>query len=265
MERPRFVVVLVGPKYSGNVGAVARALANFGLEDLWLVAPKCSIDAEARRYAMHAWDLLDRARTFATLDECLAELDLAVGTASDLALNEKRDYIRIPLRAREFAERAREMKGRIGLLFGPEDFGLSNEQLEKCEVLVTIPTSPAQPSMNVSHAVAVVAYELTHEAIFVKRPKQASRDEIETMLRFMDRILDHLELPPHRRRTTLLSFRKLLGRAMMSRWEYHRLMGVFNGALRAMEEVRRQGKSVRGLRRVHDQPGRKRPPPPEAR
>jgi tRNA C32,U32 (ribose-2'-O)-methylase TrmJ len=172
------------------------------------VGPQCSPrDDEARRYAKHAWHVLDQARTFATVSEALADLDMAVGTASDLALNEKRDYERIAMRVRDFAERAAEMKGTIGLLFGPEDDGLTNE--------------------------------------------------------FMARILEHLELPEHRRRTTLLTFRKVLGRAMLSRWEYHRLMGVFNGALRAMEEVQRQGKTVRGLRRVHDQPGRKRPAPRE--
>lgn len=260
---PRFVVVLVGPKYPGNVGAVARAMRNFGLEELWLVKPP-ELGEDARRMAMHAWDVLDKARTFATFEDCLAELDLAVGTASDLASNDKHDYIRIPLRVREFATKAWEMKGTIGIVFGPEDFGLTNADLAQCDVLVTIPADQRHPSLNVSHAAAVVFYELTESKHHVKRPRQASREETDKMLEFVERILVHLDLPEHRRRTTMLTFRKLLGRAMMSRWEYHRLMGVFNGALRAMEEVHRQGKTVRGLRRVHDQPGRKRPPPARA-
>lgn len=259
---PRFVVILVRPKYEGNVGAVARAMVNFGLDELWLVAP-CDVGLEGRRMAMHSWHVLDKARTFATLADALAELDMAVGTASDLAINEKHDFLRMPLRLREFAQRVHEMKGTVGLLFGPEDFGLTNEDLEECDVLVTIPAAPEHPSLNLSHAVAVVCYELTQEQHVVKRPRQASREEVAVMMGFLDRILDHLQLPEHRRRTTTLSFRKLLGRAMMSRWEYHRIMGVLNGALRAMEEVARQGKTVRGLRRVRDQPGRKRPAPKE--
>jgi tRNA C32,U32 (ribose-2'-O)-methylase TrmJ len=127
---------------------------------------------------------------------------------------------------------------------------LTNEDVKACDSLVTIPASPKHPSLNLSHAVAVVAYELTESKHPVKRPRAASRQEVEKMLEFLDRILDHMNLPEHRRRTTTLTFRKLLGRAMMSKWEYHRMMGVFNGALRAMEEVRRQGKTVRGLRRV---------------
>jgi TrmH family RNA methyltransferase len=260
MHGARFVVVLVAPKYGGNVGSVARVCRNFGVEDLWLVGAADTGD-EAHRMAMHSWDLLDKARRFPTLEACLQELDLAVGTASDVASNEKRDYLRMPLRLRDFAQRCNEIKGTVGVLFGPEDFGLTNEQLEACDLLVTIPTAPAHPSLNLSHAVAVCLYELTESRHVVKRPRPASREEVEKMLEFLDRILDHLDIPDHRRRTTLLTFRKLAGRAMMSKWEYHRMMGVFNGALRAMEEVRRQGKSVRGLRRLRDQPGRKRPPP----
>lgn len=245
--------MLVAPKHGGNVGSIARAMRNFGLEELWLVEP-CKVDDDARRMAMHAWDLLDRARLFPSLEAVRKELDLAVGTASDVAVNEKRDYLRMPLRLREFALHAWELKGTVGLVFGPEDFGLTNEQLELCDVLVTIPAAPQHPSLNLSHAAAVVFYELTESRHAVKRPRQASREEVEKMLEFIDRILGHLELPEHRRRTTRLTFQRMLGRAMMSRWEYHRMMGVFNGAVRAMEELRRQGRSVRSLARVRDAP-----------
>lgn len=246
---PRFIVVLVRPKYAGNIGSTARAMHNFGLAELWLVDP-CPVDEHGRKMAMHAWHVLDQARTFPTLDAALAEVDLAVGTASDLVANEKRDYLRMPLAVRDFGDRAQEMKGTIALLFGPEDFGLTNEDLEKCEVLVTIPASSAHPSLNLSHAVAVVCYELMQHRHRVKRAKQASREEVEVMMGFVARILDHMQLPDHRRLTTMRSFRRMLGRAMMSKWEYHRVMGVLNGAVRAMEELERQGKRVRALRRV---------------
>jgi TrmH family RNA methyltransferase len=173
-----------------------------------------------------------------------------VGTASDVAVNEKRDYLRMPLRLRELAPRAGEVQGTVGLVFGPEDSGLTNEDLELCDLLVTIPTAEAHASLNLSHAVAVVCYELTEHRHAVKRPRAASREDQQLMLHFLDRILDHLELPEHRRRTTRLTFQRMLGRAMMSRWEYHRMMGVFNGALRAMEALRAQGRTVKGSPKV---------------
>jgi len=261
MAGPRFVVVLVEPKFAGNVGSVARAMNNFGLGELWLVKPACSpADDDAQRMAVHARPLLAKARTFASLEECLGELDLAVGTASDLAANEKRDYLRVPLRVRDFAERMPEIQGTVGLLFGREDFGLSNAELERCDMLVTIPASPAHPSLNLSHSVAVVCYELAQQSFHVTRPRQVSRQDADLLVDYVRRILDAMELPAHRQRITLLTFRKLLGRAMMSRWEYHRLMGVFAASLGAMEELRRQGKRVRGHR-----PARKaRPPHPGA-
>lgn len=258
---PRFVVVLVRPKYAGNIGSTARAMHNFGLEELWLVDP-CPLEEHGRKMAMHAWHVLDQARTFPTLEAALAELDLAVGTASDLVENEKRDYLRMPMVLRDFATRAWEMKGTIGVLFGPEDFGLTNEELEQCEALVTIPASAKHPSLNLSHAVAVVCYELTQHKHPVKRPRQASREEVEVMMGFVERILTHMQLPEHRRLTTTRTFRRLLGRAMMSKWEYHRVMGVLNGAIRAMEELERQGKKVRALRRVERKPRGKAPPGP---
>lgn len=258
---PRIVVVLVGPKYGGNVGSVARAMVNFGLAELWLVSPAPPADdKDARRMAMHSWHVLDAARRFDTFEQCRRELDLAVGTASDLASNEKRDYIRVPLRVREFAERVNEVKGTVGLVFGPEDFGLTNEQVEACDALVTIPAAPEHPSLNLSHAVAVALYELTQSRHAVKRPRPASREEQDKMLEFVDRLLDHLGLPEHRKRTTRLSWQRMMGRAMMSRWEYHRIMGVLNGALRAMEELERQGKPVKSLRKV----SRRRPGAPGA-
>ncbi|MCA1813058.1 MAG: RNA methyltransferase [Halobacteriales archaeon] len=248
---PRFVVVLVKPKFEGNLGATARVLRNFGIAELWLVAPEANQHRdEARKYAMHAWDVLEQARTFDTLADAVKELDLVVGTASDVASNEKRDYLRMPLRLREFAPRAWEVQGTVGLVFGPEDHGLSNEDLERCDLLVTIPTAPEHPSLNLSHAVAVVCYELTEQRHHVKRPRVASREDQELMLHFLDRILQHLEVPEHRQRTTRLSFQRMLGRAMMSRWEYHRLMGVFNGALRAMEALHAQGRTVKGSPKV---------------
>jgi tRNA/rRNA methyltransferase len=251
VDGPRLVVVLVGPKFGGNVGSVARAMRNFGLEELWLVEPAPPLDdPDARRMAMHAWDILDRARRFPSFEAARQELDLAVGTASDLAANEKRDYIRVPLRLREFAHRLPEVKGTVGLVFGPEDFGLTNAEVERCDLLVTIPANLRHPSLNLSHAVAVVCYEVTESRHPVKRPRQASREEQEKLIEFVDRILDHLELPEHRKRITLLTWRKLMGRALMSRWEYHRVMGVLNGALRGLEELRRQGRRVRELERV---------------
>jgi len=143
--------VLVSPKYAGNVGAVARSMANFGLRDLWLVAPRCVIGREAAMLAVHGESVLATARTVSLLDEALADRTFVIGTTAR------------PRSATEHASLAPEpalarLRGQAGaLVFGPEDSGLDNAALDRCDVTVTIPTAP-YASLNLAQAVALLAY-----------------------------------------------------------------------------------------------------------
>jgi len=236
---PEFVVVLVDPKVEGNVGAVARAMANFGLSRLTLVNPP-PLGDKARERALHAWPLIEKARVARSLDEALDEIDYAVGTASDVARNEKRQ-LRAPTPLRDFAAPVWNVKGTVGLLFGREDFGLVNAEIERCDVVVKIPTSPDYPSMNLSHAAAIVFYELFSQRYEPRGYRLASRQETDVLLAQWDRLVRALALPEHRVKIANVTFRRLLGRAMLGKWEFHRLMGVVKGAAKKIEsqEARR--------------------------
>jgi tRNA/rRNA methyltransferase len=144
-------VVLVSPKHPGNVGAAARAMKNFGLAELWLVAPRCQVDREARALAAHAGDVLDAVRVVDTLDEALADRTLVVGTSA----RERASKLHAP----EGPETAlAALRGERGaLLFGPEDTGLDNVALDRCQRIVTLPTA-AYASLNLAQAVVVLAY-----------------------------------------------------------------------------------------------------------
>src|SRR5690606_29618513 len=114
-------IVLVRTKDSANVGAAARAMRNFGLDDLWLVAPRCRIDERARALASHAGDLLESAQLVDTLDEALVGITLVAGTSAR------------PRRAPSYAvtgprEAAPKLLTNAAVLFGPEDHGLANEE-----------------------------------------------------------------------------------------------------------------------------------------
>ena len=155
---PTIRVVLVEPKNEGNVGAVARAMKNFGVADLVLVKP-CRLGAEARQRAMRGIEIMEAARAVDDLETALRDADLIVGTSGIDTRSEKR-FARISLTPRDFAARVAKMDGRVALVFGREDFGLLDEELRRCDLLTTIPASSDYPILNLSHAVTILLYEL---------------------------------------------------------------------------------------------------------
>jgi len=154
----RLRVVLVQPKNEGNVGAVARAMKNFDAGELVLVDP-CPIGDEAAKRAMHGADILERAKIVPSLGAAFEGADLVAGTTGISTQSEKK-FLRIALAPDAFADRVAAMDGTLALLFGREDYGLYDDELRRCDLLVSIPASPRYPILNVSHAAAICLYEL---------------------------------------------------------------------------------------------------------
>jgi TrmH family RNA methyltransferase len=169
-ERDRINIVLISPRNPLNIGAAARAMANFGFSRLTVVAPpeadpEANFDARWReaRSAVGATEILQNARCTQSLAEAIAESTLVLGTGS---LERRRpEQPVVPLTQIGFlfgphlrSEPARG--GRIALLFGPEKRGLTRDDLARCHTLIEIPTDSRQPSMNLGQAVAVCLYEI---------------------------------------------------------------------------------------------------------
>jgi len=233
----RVHVVLVEPKYEGNVGAIARAMKNFGAADLRLVRP-CPIGAEARRRAMHGLDVLEAAKRYRSYARAISGMDLVVGT-SDIDTASEKKFLRIALSPRDLAAKAAALDGDVALVLGREDFGLLNEELKACDVLVTIPADPAYPILNVAQAAAILLYEI-HAAKpppEVRGRRKASAMEKEKMNEALADLLAVTNYPPHKRARTSVMFRRLMERAEPTTWEYHALMGVL---ARAAKTVRRE-------------------------
>jgi tRNA/rRNA methyltransferase len=161
-QRDLLDVVLVSPRNPLNIGAAARAMANFGLHRLSVVAPFDPTWREARS-AIGAPDLLLNAVESATFAEAVASCTLVVGTGTLTWRNPEQPVIQLPelapLVSQELAR-----GGRVALVFGSEKHGLTREDLSYCHLLVEIPTDPLQPSMNLGQAVAVCLYELIRSA-----------------------------------------------------------------------------------------------------
>ncbi len=229
-SHPTFYVVLVEPKNAGNIGAVARAMMNFDTKHLYLVNP-CKLDNVCYARAMHADSILDQAQSFSTFKEATKHLDYLVATSSIESKTDKR-HLRNPVLLEEFSEKILEIRGKIGLVFGREDYGLFNEEIAACDIMVKIPTSEIYPSLNLSHAVTIVLYSLYLKTVFVpKKRRTLGTVEKEKLSEFFARLLDDIAYPPHKKAHTKIMFKRIMGRAMPSTWEYHTLMGVFSKAL----------------------------------
>jgi tRNA/rRNA methyltransferase len=171
-QRDSLAVVLVSPRNPLNIGAAARAMANFGLRRLAVVAPFEPNWREARS-AVGALALLVNAVESATLAEAIADATLVVGTGTLARRKPEQPVVPLtglaPLVARELAR-----GGRVALIFGSEKHGLTREDLSYCHLLVEIPTDPQQPSMNLGQAVAVCLYELAGRALSTSESSPAT-------------------------------------------------------------------------------------------
>jgi tRNA/rRNA methyltransferase len=234
-ERPAATVriVLVRPKASTNVGAAARAMKNFGLRELVLVAPRCRVDRAARALASHAGDVLDGARIVGDLDAALSGTRWAVGTSARPRASEA---------VREHApdEGLATLPDEGGaLVFGPEDHGLANDELDRCQALIRIPTA-AYASINLAQAVNLLSYRWfatrRGEPRDAAAPEVAERDQMERMygqLVGLWHLIGYTD--PQREAATLRLFRGLLDRARPTRRELAALRGLISQAAWAAE------------------------------
>ncbi|TLZ46194.1 MAG: RNA methyltransferase [Methanobacteriota archaeon] len=232
---PSIRIVLVEPKNEGNVGAVARSMKNFGAEELVLVKP-CPLGAEARQRAMKGSEILAAARTVGDFESAFEEADFLVGTSGVDTPSEKR-FARIAMTPRECASRISKLDGRVALVFGREDFGLLDEELRRCDMLVTIPASSDYPILNLSHAATILLYELFAAKALQRGMRNASGLEKEKLHEAFKALLVKTNYPAHKRARTQVMFRRLLGRAVPSKWEFHALMGVFQGATKRIQRL----------------------------
>lgn len=189
---PHASVVLIEPLYGGNLGSVARVMANFGLERLILVnpAPEALADPALGRMARGAVDLVRRASVVGTVEEALAGIEVALGFTTRLG-RRRRDGLEL----REAVERlaAGHGEARVAGVFGREDAGMTNRELERCHWLVRIPTDRRLPSLNLAQAVGVFAYELGRAkapaAALPRRPRPATAGELEGLYAHLERVL----------------------------------------------------------------------------
>ncbi|MFZ0890257.1 MAG: RNA methyltransferase [Candidatus Binataceae bacterium] len=250
-----FAFILFKTKTAGNIGAAARALRNMGFADLRIVEPQARITRAASAMAVHGRDVLERARVFDDLPAAIADCALAIGTTSRSGL-----YRSGARPIREIApELIRESRAnRIAILFGPEDFGLTNRELKLCNRLATIPAASDYASLNLAQAVMVVAYELAIAAGAATEPAKpplelASPTAVDAMFSRMAGALIAIGfVPADNPDHIMFALRGMLGRSGVTPRELDILNGLvsqirwFAGDGRdTLEAKRRAGKKLR--------------------
>ena len=238
---PQFRVVLVEPLNDGNVGAIARAMKNFGLSRLRIAGEAPRMNDEARAHACHAPEVLERAERFADLAGALADCGLVLATSSPRPGLADRHELETPRTAAPLLRAAAEAGTRVAVVFGPEDHGLTTGEIAPSHRVITIPAHPGYPVLNLAQSVMLVCYE-TYQAAApgLLPPAWADRRELEAMEADLVRTLTAIDFTkegPEGADRALTPLRRLFSRAGMTprdvRWVRRLARALRNAAARA--------------------------------
>ena len=242
-------VVLVSPIYSGNVGSVCRAMKNMGVTSLAIAAPRGSLETEdARKMSLHAYDVLQKRTEHATLAEAVADCGLVVGTSARQGLY--RNHSETP---RALAPRLVEVakKTKVALVFGPEDNGLSNDDLQVCTQVVRIPSSPKYSSLNLAQAVMVCCYELftasgEYEAPEALSPEAPSAMRQQMFKRWRESLLEIGFMKEDKADHIMLGLQRILSRGQLTIKDVRIMIGIARQTKWAGAEAKKS-RARRGL------------------
>ncbi|HPR41557.1 MAG TPA: TrmJ/YjtD family RNA methyltransferase [Candidatus Methanofastidiosa archaeon] len=228
--------ILVEPESPGNIGSIARLMMNFGIKGPLILVNPPALNDEAYMMACNAAHLLDSSVVLDSFEKALGMVDVSISTSSEAG--DEYNINRISLLPSDIVG-AIDIDSSIGIIFGRESTGLTNEEISKTDMLVSIPTDVAYPAMNISHAAAILFHELYKHPSIEKRPiklKGATRYEKDMLFDDFNTIVDSLEHRAYRQRNFKLVFRRVISRSFISSREAYTLKGIIRKILSSLEE-----------------------------
>lgn len=183
-------VIFMEPETPGNIGALARAMNNFGFKELILINPQCEVETgETRARAKHAYETIRNARILPTLDKIEGEIDHLIGTTGSIpdSYSAQRSY----LTPKQLKENSDKLEGKTALILGREGTGLTNEELDRCSLVIHVPTNKEYPIMNITHAAVILLYELRH--MENTEEENISQGKTDTLLKYFNESIDKID------------------------------------------------------------------------
>lgn len=241
MNLDSIAIILVRPKFPENIGSVARAMKNMGLNRLMVVNGTSSLHPSAYKLASGAEDILERAEEFFSLQEAISEMGCVVGTTSRGRKERAPDFTPEALAKKLIPI---SQKNLIGVAFGSEKEGLTNEELSLCHLCVRIPSVESFPSLNLAQAVMVVCYALFQSSVGTRTPsvQLAHSGELERMFEHMERTLIQIGfLDSNHPERMMRVLRRLFGRNQMNEREVQILQGIWS----QMDHCLKEGKDLK--------------------
>lgn len=224
---PKPAVILVEPENEENLGAIARVMKNFGCSELILINPKCDPrSGRAMMLASNAKDLLKKAKV--KDKKILKRYNCLIGTTA--LLGKPTNVRRSPITPDTLGKTLDGKDQKTALLIGRESSGLTNEELAGCDILVTIPSSDGYPTLNISHALAIMLYELTkrNPNRVTEHTTYATQREKAILTQELEKTLDTFEFQSQAKRNNQTHiWRRVLGKAMLTRKETYGLIDFF--------------------------------------
>ena len=222
----RISVILVHPKYQGNIGAIARLMKNNGLNDLRIVGGP-SIENEAIYRAMSGKEILESATHYDSFGEAVKGFSVIAGTSSSPTFSDRK-FLRLPVTPQEFWKSHLKGDKKIALVFGREDDGLRNTEIEICNAFMYIPANPDYPVYNLSHAVSIILYEMLNQ-MPESSPDIAesiSEGNFNLLIENVFGILDLIDYPGYKRPNAEVMIKKIASRANITESEFYKIMGM---------------------------------------
>jgi tRNA/rRNA methyltransferase len=213
----KFGFVLIKPQLGENIGACARSMKNFGFNKLHIVSPKISFpNHKAKATSVGAFDIINKAKVFNETKEAINKFDIVISLSA-----RRRDINKKHISLKNFLDIVKKRKNsNFGLMFGPEASGLSNQDLSFSNYILQIPTSPKFKSLNLSHSVTVICYEIfktLNEKLFQKRKSNlviSSKSKINALIKHLCNLLEDKKffLPKEKKQSMMLNINNLIYR-----------------------------------------------------